>query len=134
MKDEVFFDTNILLYLLTNATRKAGRSEELLARGGIVSVQVLNEFSSAASKKFKLPWPVIGEALASICANVTVVPVTIETHEHGLDLAIAHRFSVYDSMIVAAARLANCRTLYSEDMQNGQVIDGLTICNPYVAE
>lgn len=131
MSGEVFFDTNILLYLLTNETRKAERSEELLARRGIVSVQVLNEFSSAASKKFKLPWPVIREALHSIRANVVVVPVTIATHDRGLDLAVAHSFSLYDSMLVAAALLAGCKTLYSEDMQDGRIIDGLTISNPY---
>ncbi len=64
---------------------------------------------------------------------VTVVPLTVDTHDRGLALAERYQLSLYDGMIVAAAQLAGCTTLYSEDMHDGLVIDGLTIRNPYRA-
>lgn len=131
MSDDVFFDTNILLYLLTDDPVKASRSDELAAMGGVVSVQVLNEFTSIATRKFKLPWTVVREALAALRENLRIVPVTIEVHDRGLTLAEMHSFALYDAMIVAAAITADCKLLYSEDMQHGRVIDGLTIRNPY---
>ena len=131
MSDDVFFDTNILLYLLTDDPVKASRSDELVAMGGVISVQVLNEFTSIATRKFKLPWAVVRESLVALRGNLRIIPVTIEVHDRGLALAEAHRFALYDAMIVAAAITADCKLLYSEDMQHGRVIEGLTIRNPY---
>lgn len=131
MSDDVFFDTNILLYLLTDDPVKASRSDELVAMGGVISVQVLNEFTSIATRKFKLPWAVVRESLVALRGNLRIIPVTIDIHDRGLTLAETHRFALYDAMIVAAAITANCKLLYSEDMQHGRVIEGLTIRNPY---
>jgi predicted nucleic acid-binding protein len=64
--------------------------------------------------------------------TLAVVPLTLETHERGLELAERYRLQLYDGMIVAAAQLAGCTVLYSEDMHDGLVIDGLSIRNPYV--
>ena len=125
-----FFDTNVLLYLLSAAS-KADKAEALLAVGGVVSVQVLNEFASVASRKFKMPWPDVREALDSIRAGCEVIPLTVEIHETGLAIAEQCGFSFYDSLILAAAADAKCRTLYSEDMQNGQIVQGVTIRNPF---
>lgn len=129
----VFFDTNIALYLIGSDRRKALRSEALFDKGGTISVQVLNEFASAAIRKTARTWAEILDMLDAIQLNTNVLPVTLETHRRGLELAQRYRFSIYDSMIIAAAQLAGCSVLYSEDMQNGQVIDSLTIRNPYSA-
>lgn len=128
---EVFFDTNVLLYLLSHDTRKADRAEELLAAGGVISVQVLNEFASVALGKKALDFDEVREILSVIRAACSVKPVEIETHELGLALAKRYRFSVYDSLIVAAASRAGCSVLYSEDLGHGQRIERLTIRNPF---
>ena len=130
-KDKSFFDTNVLLYLLSADTDKAQRAEELVSDGGVISVQVLNEFASVASRKLRMTIPEIQECLEPIREVCRVEPVTLETHLRGLDLAQRYGFSVYDSMIVAAASLAGCEILYSEDWQGGQRIDGLLISNPF---
>ena len=67
-------------------------------------------------------------AKAFTCA---VAPLTVTTHELGLAIAERHQLNVYDGMIVAAAQQAGCDVLYSEDMHDGIVLDGVTIRNPY---
>jgi predicted nucleic acid-binding protein len=129
---DVFFDTNILLYLLSGDAAKADRAEGLLAAGGIVSVQVLNEFVAVAAGKLAMPLVEIREVLATIRSICSVKPLDIETHELGVDLAERYRYSIYDSLILAAALRANCVTLFSEDFQHGQKIEQLTIRNPFI--
>jgi len=132
-KVKAFFDTNILLYLLSGDVAKADRAESILLNGGWVSVQVLNEFASVASRKLGMTWPEIKEALAPIRVVCEVAPITVETHDLGLEIAESYGFSVYDSLIVAAALLAGCEILFSEDFQDGQRInDQLVISNPFV--
>ena len=132
--DEHFFDTNVVLYLLSADTAKADRAEELLARGGTVSVQVLNEFVAVASRKLHMPFAEIRDVLDQVRMVCTVAPMTVQTHERALNIAERHGLSIYDALIVAAALLAGCTTLYSEDMQDGQVIERqLTIRNPFAA-
>jgi predicted nucleic acid-binding protein len=131
---EVFFDTNVVLHLLSGDAVKADRAEELLATGGMISVQVLNEFASVASRKLRLSWPEIRDVLAPIRVICPVVPLSVDTHDRALLLVERYGLSLYDALIVAAALLAGCKTLYSEDMQHGQVIERqLTISNPFTA-
>lgn len=129
---ERFFDTNVLLYLLSADQDKADRAEAALTAGGSVSVQVLNEFASVASRKLGMPIPEIREALAAIRAVCRVEPVSEDTHDFGLKVAERYGLSVYDSMIVASALLAGCKSLLTEDMQDGQTFDGrLKVRNPF---
>jgi predicted nucleic acid-binding protein len=131
--DKPFFDTNVLLYLLSNNTEKADKSDRLLENRGTVSVQVLNEFASVALRKIKLGWPVVHDALAAIRAACEVVPLSVELHDDGLRIAERYGFSIYDSMIIAAAATSDCDILYSEDLQDKQVIGQVTIHNPFKA-
>lgn len=129
---ERFFDTNILLYLLSADATKADRVEETLAAGATISVQVLNEFAAVALRKLGMTVAEVRDALEPIMAICKVLPITIETHKRGLQIAERYRFSVYDALIIAAALDAGCSTLYTEDLQDGQVIDNtLTIRNPF---
>jgi predicted nucleic acid-binding protein len=130
---EVFFDSNVLIYLTDAESGKAVRAEDLLADGGVISVQVLNEFANVALRKVRLSWPETRDFLDTFRVTLMIVPLTIEMHDRGLALAEQYRLNVYDGMIVAAAQLAGCRTLYSEDMHDGLVIDDLTIRNPFAA-
>ena len=129
---ERFFDTNVVLYLLSSEDARADRAEKELSAGGVVSVQVLNEFASVASRKLRMSIAEIREVLATIRAVCTIVPITEETHDLGLQVAERYGLAVYDSLIVAAALLAGCRTVMSEGMQDGHVVEGrVRIRNPF---
>ena len=131
---ESFIDSNVLLYLVSADTRKADVAERLLARGGVMSVQVLNEFASVASRKFGMPWPEIREVLDVARGLCSIVPVGLDTHDRALDLLQRHSLSVYDAMIVSAALGAGCKTLWSEDLQHGKrFATRLTVRNPFLA-
>ncbi len=128
-----FFDTNILLYLVSADTVKAERAEQITANGGVISVQVLNEIANVARRKMRLSWSETHALLAAVRGLFKVTPITVEIHETGLALAERFNFSTYDSMIVAAALAADCDTLWSEDMQDGMVVEGrLKIVNPFI--
>jgi predicted nucleic acid-binding protein len=130
-----FLDTNVLICATLQADPRSEVARSLLARRGTVSVQVLNEFANVASRKMRRPWPEIGRALAAIrmlCAPP--LALTVGIHEAGLAIAARTGYRFYDALIIAAALEARCETLFSEDLQDGQVIDGrLTIRNPFVA-
>lgn len=127
-----FFDTNVLIYLLSADAAKADLIEEKLAEGATVSVQVLNEFASVALRKLGMNATEIREALDPIIAICHVVPLTIEIHQRGLQVAERYRFSFYDALIAAAALESRCTMLYTEDLQDGLVIDDtLAIKNPF---
>ncbi|HEY1084286.1 MAG TPA: PIN domain-containing protein [Prosthecobacter sp.] len=130
MSARPFFDTNVLLYLLASDA-KADRAEQLLEAGGVISVQVLNEFAAVASRKLKMAWPEIREILATIRSICEVVPLTGEVHDAGLAIADRHQLSFYDSLIIAAAELHGCPKVFSEDMTHGQKIGGVIITNPF---
>lgn len=129
---KVFFDTNILIYLLSDDAAKADRAEDLVVSGGVISVQVLNEFAAVASRKLGMSLAEIRDVLEPIRAVCEVLPLTLEIHDRALQLAERYGFSIYDALIAGAAMEAGCGTLYSEDMQHGQCIEGvLTIRNPF---
>jgi predicted nucleic acid-binding protein len=130
-KTDVFFDTNVLLYALVGDASLGEPSLALLEAGGTVSVQVLNECANTLRRKFSATWPQIAQASERIRELCAVVPITEETHVRGLALAPRYSLSIYDGMIVAAAQLAGCTVLYTEDMHDGLVIERLTIRNPY---
>jgi predicted nucleic acid-binding protein len=127
-----FFDTNVLLYLLSEDNRKADRAEEIIAAGGVISVQVLNEFTSVAFRKLGMSYAEIRDVLATVRTVCQSQALTVDTHERGLDIAERFAFSLYDSMIVSSAVESGCTVLYSEDMQHGQEIEGqLVVVNPF---
>jgi predicted nucleic acid-binding protein len=129
-----FFDTNILLYVASGDPVKADRAEELIGAGGIISVQVLNEIASVARRKMRLSWAETHAFLAMIRGLLPARSITIAVHEAGLALAERYALSIYDAMIAASALDAGCETLWSEDMQDGLVLDDrLRIVNPFQA-
>lgn len=127
-----FFDTNVLIYLFSGEPAKADACEALVAGGGVISVQVLNEFVSVAARKLGLGWPDIREAVEVFSATLEVQPVDLDVHRRALDLAQAHRLNIYDAAILAAAELAGCDTVYTEDMHAGLRIGArLTLATPF---
>lgn len=127
-----FFDTNVLIYVVAGSSAKAKRAERIIAAGGIISVQVLNELANVARRKMQLSWAETRGFLSLIRGLLPVHPITVEIHETGLAVAERHGLSIYDAMIVASALHADCDRLWTEDMQHGMRIDGrLTIANPF---
>jgi len=127
-----FFDTNVLIYLASGNTAKADRVEGLIAGGGYISVQVLNEIANVTRRKMRWSWIETNEFLGLICGLLAVLPITAEIHRSGLMIAERYGLSIYDSMIAAAALDAGCDTLWSEDMQNGLLIEkAVTVSNPF---
>src|SRR5690606_34522738 len=132
MRGASFADTNTLLYLIADDARKAAIAELLLGERLTISVQVLNESANVVLRKWRRSWDDMALFLALVRGQTTVVPLTTDTHELGLDMAERYQFSIYDSMIVAAALLADCDTLYSEDLHHGLVVeDRLRIVDPF---
>jgi predicted nucleic acid-binding protein len=126
----------VLIYALAENDPRNARAEELLAAGGIISVQVLNEFTSVARKKLLLPWAEVREAIDAflvLCPNP--LAITLELHEAARAIAEKLSYGIYDALVIAAALEAGCSILYSEDLQDGQRINGhLTIRNPFTTE
>ena len=127
-----FLDSNILLYSYSNDP-KALAAKGITSEPFAISVQVLNEFANVSRRKQKLHWDTLQQRLTAIVTLAeTIVPLSMETHLLGIEVARRYRLQLYDSMIVAAALIADCETLLSEDMHHGLVIeDRLTIRNPF---
>jgi predicted nucleic acid-binding protein len=131
---KAFIDTNILLYLFSADTIKADRAEAIVRTGGLISLQVSNEIANVARRKLAMPWVEINAVLELIRSVCPVTPLTIETHDKGIAIAERYKLNVYDAMIVAAALLAECEILYSEDMQDRLLVEKrLRIRNPFKA-
>lgn len=129
---EPFFDTSVLLYLLSSESEKADRIEGLLAVSGIISVQVLNEFASVAIRKLTMSWADVREILDTVRTICRTEPLTADDHDRAGEVMERYKFSFYDSVIVASALRAECRILYTEDLQHGQLIERqLKIVNPF---
>jgi predicted nucleic acid-binding protein len=127
-----FLDSNVLVYAFSDDPRAAA-AQALLERGCAISVQGLNEFVNVARRKLGKSWAELRDDLAAIrevCS--TVIPIGLDTHEAALRLAERHGFAFFDALMAAAALQAGSATLWSEDMQDGMVIDGtLRIANPF---
>jgi predicted nucleic acid-binding protein len=128
-----FLDTNVLIYAVAKNDPRAAKAETLLASGGIVSVQSLNEFASVARRKLGMPWKEVKEFVDLICILCPdPVSISLDTHNEAVAIAEKYRYSIYDALIVSAALASGCRTLYSEDLQDRQIINRqLTIRNPF---
>lgn len=126
-----FIDSNVILYLLSSDIDKADKAEAILAAGGVISVQVLNEVVSVCLRKLKMEWSEIDAILSALKASVEVVSLTAKTHEQAVQICKQYQLSFYDAHICAAALVAGAKHLLSEDMQDGMQIDGLLIQNPF---
>jgi predicted nucleic acid-binding protein len=132
MNAKAFFDTNVLLYLAGDPV-KAIVVRRLLETGGVMSVQVLNEFAHVARGKFALTIRAIRELLGIVRELCEVSPLTVTHHDDALRLADRYRLRLYDALIVAVALDTQCELLYSEDLHAGQIFDRrLKIVNPFI--
>lgn len=128
-----FLDTNILVYAQQTGP-KATIARDLIAQGGTISVQVLNELTNVLRKKDNRSWRDIELVLDDVDnALEPALPLTAATSRAALALARDHGFAFYDALIIAAAIEAGCDVLYTEDMQHGRSIGAVNIVNPFLA-
>ena len=129
-----FVDTNIVIYTLSSDSAKQEIAVALLAQEPVTSIQVLSETANVMRKKLGFDIPSVKAVIERISLECSrVQPLTESILRHGLELSERYSFSHYDSLIVASALEASCDELYSEDMQDGLVIDQqLTIINPFL--
>jgi predicted nucleic acid-binding protein len=134
MKDNCFIDTNVLIYSHSDIDQK----KQDVARSVIntdnvyISTQVLNEFISAFSRKFKTDWDTVIQITNEARENLLVHISDTSTIDMACQIAKKYQYSYYDSQIIAAALQCGCKILYSEDMQDRQVIENsLKIVNPF---
>lgn len=129
-----FLDTNVLVYAFAIDDRTS-KAEILLGSGCITGVQALNEFANVARRKLGMDWDDVGEAIRSIRTLChAVVPLDLDVHAEGLEIARRYRLAVFDALMVAAALRSGCKTLWSEDLHDGLIVDSrLRIANPFAA-
>ena len=133
-KARVFIDTNVLVYLLSPDERKAGIAAELLTAPRttrLISTQVLGEFVQTVRRKIGLDWSEVRNYVDVLQESCFVAPIGSEDLDLAFAIAESRGFQWYDSLIVAAAIRADAQVLYTEDLQDRQRIDALTIINPF---
>ncbi len=138
MKGKFFIDTNILVYSFESSDKgKKARdliTQALLDHSGIISYQVVQEFINVATRKFKVPMKTedLSRYLKEVLFQLLEVYSSQELFISALDVSERWKYGYYDSLIIAAALSAECKVIYSEDLQEGQKIYGTTIINPFV--
>src|SRR4051812_3568719 len=118
-----FLDSNILIYAYSNDPKSLS-AQAICERPHSLSVQSLNEFANVARRKLQFDWDeIISRLVAIVDLADRIVPLTFELHQTGIALAERYKLQVYDGMVLAAALLAGCDVLYSEDMRHGLIIE-----------
>ena len=136
MSDRIFIDSNIFVYSLDGSEEyKQTRAGSILARlfpdKGVISTQVLQEFFNVATTKLKCPKANAKELVQSISESFPVHKNSVFDILNAIEISIKTGFSFWDSLIISAAIAENCDTLYSEDLNDGQIVESVTIKNPF---
>jgi len=133
MPGKIFIDTNIIIYSLGQTSTKAQIAAPLFVGSPSISTQVLSETANVAYKRLALSLFEIRQLINSLAAMCKVEIISFPIIELAINIQEKFCFSSYNSLIIASALGAGCDTLYSDDMQNGQEIDGrLHIVNPFI--
>ncbi len=140
MSGRFFLDTNLFVYTFdANSPLKAKKASQLIRRAadsgaGIISYQVVQEFFNIALRRFPQPMTVAEaeQYLITVLRPLLAVHSSPTIYFDALRIFEGHRFSWYDSLIVAAALEGDCEKLYSEDLQHGQKVEGMRVENPFV--
>ena len=138
MKDKFFLDTNTIVYEFSRNHEKKEKSKKLIKeahlKNGIISFQVIQEFLNVSTKTFEIPMNIehLKEYVDKVLYPICEVFPSKDLYINSLEIKERWKFSFYDSLIIAAALEANCKVLFSEDLQHNQKINGLTIINPFL--
>ena len=136
---KVFLDTNVLVYAGDRDTPGKRRvARELLSRvasegGGVISTQVVQEFFVSATRKLAVD-PLKAKAIVATFRPLELVVVTLEDINSAIDGVVLWQVSFRDALILTAAARASCSVIYSEDLNHGQLYDGVEVRNPFAGE
>lgn len=139
MRADSFLDTNVFVYLFNETDERKRRTAEVLVQHaledgrGCISYQVVQETLNVLTRKLQAAAEDVGRLLDDVLMPLWRVNPTRTLYRRGLDLRTRYGFSFYDSLIVAAALEADCKVLYSEDLQHGQRIAGVTVMDPFIS-
>jgi predicted nucleic acid-binding protein len=132
---KMFIDTNILVYQMDKRDpTKRSVCRDLVRKAAangdaVISTQVLQEFYVATTTKLHID-PILVKSIMHTLENMEVVTVGNELIDDAIDASIQYKLSFWDSLIVVAAESAKCETLYTEDLNDGQIIRNVRIANP----
>ncbi len=133
MPDKCFVDTNVLLYSLDRSAEKQAVAFKLWRQGVVLSTQVVMEFTNVCLKKLKFTKDEAFENALNLMAGAVVKLITEKSIRQAFEISSTYQFNHWDSLIVASALEADCKVLYTEDLQHGQIINRkLKIVNPFV--
>lgn len=139
MKDnsKVFFDSNILIYVVDDRDlTKQNKAIEIITKSidsenGIISTQSLQEFYNATIRKLLCTPEKAKEYAKNFTSSFDVQQISPDMIYNAIDISIANKISFWDSLIVSAAQDSGCVIIYSEDLNDGQIINGVKILNPF---
>ncbi len=135
MKDKIYLDTNIIIYLYS--TDEPSKRQDCLNlikeyQEIIINIHVLNEFTNIMLKKFKLKHDDVISAISELVTNFTTVSFDVKTIQSAIQISNKYKFSYFDSLMIASALENKCSLFVSEDLQHNQVVDDfLKIINPF---
>ena len=136
-KTKVFFDSNILVYFADSADPQKQQIAENLIKNavindnGVISTQSLQEFFAATTRKLLCTKEKAKEYVENFSNSFTVEQISVPLILKAIDISIKNQFSFWDSLILSAAIQSGCIICYSEDISNGQIIEGVKIVNPF---
>jgi predicted nucleic acid-binding protein len=132
MSSKFFFDTNILVYAISDQDpMRRERARVLLDEGGATSVQVLNELCSVMSRKFRRPHNEIEQVVDIFSEGLDIFPLTVQSQRLAMHIAARYRVGIYDANILATAEIAGLETVVSEDFSHRAQYGGVKVMNPF---
>jgi predicted nucleic acid-binding protein len=132
----VFIDSNIWGYTVdTRDPTKQQNAQSIVSSViendiAVISTQVLQEFYNVATTKLNVD-TLLAKSIVHNLRNLETVQITPDIIEAGIDISIASQISFWDGLILAAAEIARCSIVFSEDLNDGQIIRGVKIVNPF---
>ncbi|EIC19809.1 PIN domain-containing protein [Thiorhodovibrio frisius] len=127
-----FVDTNVAVYALDADPHRHERAFAIMRQSPVISAQIVNEFLSVLTSKKGVPRERANRYARIMLRRCEVVPLTVQVVERAISIGERYQVSHWDALVVAAALLSGCDTLYSEDLQDGQVFERcLTVRNPF---
>lgn len=128
-----FADTNVVVYAFSKDDAKIAVAEGIIEKQPIISVQVVSEFLNVCRIKLGMDMPTRHKLARELIAGCSVVALEPRVVEKAMEVETQAQISYWDALIVAAALLSGCDTLYTEDLEHGRTFDGqLTVVNPFV--
>ncbi|GHV40510.1 twitching motility protein PilT [Spirochaetia bacterium] len=135
--DKVFIDTNIFVYTVD----KFDKNKQMIARkvvkeaifnnAAVISTQILQEFYNVCTLKLHMKPLKVKEYVHNYIENIEVVQNGSAIIERGIDISIISQVSFWDALVIAAAESAHCTEIITEDLNDGQIMNGVKIKNPF---